>query len=378
MRFSGVSVAALALCAVAYAEEAAAEAAPEDANTEGAYSYNPGAGEKYDSSKKDEGKGGKSRKDLAEGHAFCEFDNCYEVLGVEPTAGMIAIKRAYRRFANEFHPDKCKSGNVEECRKLFPKYANAYEILTNTEMRKNYDYVLANPHEFPGFYMKFSKPVYAPKTDLRFVFVFSVLALAAAQHYIKKGMYEQALGNVKRDPRFKYTERLKAIMNASTSASSPKKSGTQRGESNSSKGKGGPKGEELEKKKKAAEEQLAADLAAELPPPPSIADNVAVSLFKLPLTLTYTAMWVMGGGMSDPAYKTRKALGLSAEDWETVDAEEQAELVGKELWVGENLEAYEEEMGLGGNKGQKSAKEKRAARERKRQARNPSAAVIED
>ena len=147
---------------------------------------------------------------------------------------------------------------------------------------------------------------------------------------------------------------------------------------------------------------------------------MAVSLFKLPLTLAYTAMWAVSGGMSDPGYKTRKALGLSADEWEVrhldrrtlpllappspgscsrapcalllflsdtalsralvqaVDAEEQAELVGKELWVGENLEAYEEETGANDSKGQKSGKEKRAARERKRQARNPSAAVIED
>jgi len=105
---------------------------------------------------------------------------------------------------------------------------------------------------------------------------------------------------------------------------------------------------------------------------------VAVSLFKLPLTATYTFLWLMGGGMRDPAYKTRKALGFSQDEWATLDAEEQAELVGKELWVGENLEKYEAETGVLGGIGEKSAKEKRAARERKRAARNPSTPVIED
>jgi DnaJ-class molecular chaperone len=48
-------------------------------------------------------------------------------------------------LAAEWHPDKCPGGDVEKCREEFPKYANAYEILSNSEMRKNYDYVLANP-----------------------------------------------------------------------------------------------------------------------------------------------------------------------------------------------------------------------------------------
>ena len=28
-------------------------------------------------------------------------------------------------------------------------------------MRKNYNYVLDNPYEFPGFYLKYSRPQYA-------------------------------------------------------------------------------------------------------------------------------------------------------------------------------------------------------------------------
>ena len=52
-------------------------------------------------------------------------------------------------------------------------------------------------------------------------------------------------------------------------------------------------------------------------------DNVAVELFKAPLTLTYSVMWVMSGGMREPGYMTRKALGMSAAEWADVDEEEQ-------------------------------------------------------
>ena len=356
------------------------EAPPEHESTP--YTFIPGQGEQKEESAKDTGKGGKSRKELAEGLSFCEYDNCYELLGVDPKAGPIPIKRAYRKLAAEYHPDKCASGDIQRCREIFPKYANAYEVLSSSEMRKNYDYVLAHPYEFPGFYLKYSKPTYAPKTDLRFVFVVTIIAAAAVQHFLKKSQYEMELSRVKKDPRFRYNERLKEIIarEALAKSASPKKGagGGFRGQAKESKAPL-PKGEELEKAKKRAEEILESELAEELPPPPSASDNVAISLFKLPLTFTYGLLWVASGGMREPGYRTRRALGLSTSEWAEIDDEEQKELIGKELWVGENLSAYEQEVAmLEGPKGSKTGKEKRAARERKRQLRNPSAMQIDD
>jgi len=316
--------------------------------------------------------GGKSRKELAEGKAYCEYDNCYELLGVKNDAGPIPIKRAYRRLAAEWHPDRCPSGDVEKCREVFPKYANAYEILSNTEMRKNYDYVLANPYEFPSFYLQYSKPKYAPKSDLRFVLLLTLLVAAGVQYLLQRSIYEQALSAVKKDPRARYNERLKEVMARQLS---PKKSPG----ALSTKREKAAKPEELEKRKRAAEAELAEELAAELPSPPSLADNLALSFFKAPLTMVYTALWIMSGGMHEPSYMTRKALGIGSAEWEAIDEDEQAELIGKELWVNENLEAYEgtiaEEERKG--KGAKSGKEKREQRMRKKEKRNPSAAVIE-
>lgn len=324
---------------------------------------------------------GKTRKELAEGKSYCEYDNCYELLGVTPESGPIPIKRAYRRLAAEWHPDKCASGDIAKCREVFPKYANAYEVLSNSEMRKNYDYVLANPYEFPGFYLRYSRPKYAPKSDLRTVLVLTLLAAAGVQYLIKHSMYEQALAAVKKDPRMRYNERVKEIMTRMEKSSTPKKlpSGGARGDAGSTK-HNKTKAEEAEKKRKAAEEQLELELASELPPPPSFYDNIAVDAFKAPLTLTYSVLWVIGGGMREPGYRTRKALGMSAAEWADVDEAEQAELVGRELWISENLEAYEEEIAAADAKGKgpKSGKEKREQRARKKQLRNPSTMVIED
>lgn len=297
----------------------------------------------------------KSRRELAEGHVFCESDDCYELLGVSPTANPTTIKRAYRRLAAEYHPDRCTGGDLPKCREKFPKMANAYEVLGTAEMKKNYDYVMANPMEFPGFFMRYSRPKYAPKSDLRVVFVLSVLLAAAAQLYIKRANYKRDVEHVKRDPRNRYAERLKLVMERmdKAGAAAKKASGAARGEANSS--KTGKKGEALEKARKAAEAVLDAEMAAEMPPQPAITDTILADVFKLPLTLTYAALWLMSGGMREPGYMTRRALGVDAATWEATPEAEQAELVGLELWVAENLAAFEAQEAAG----QKQKKPKR-------------------
>jgi len=196
---------------------------------------------------------------------------------------------------------------------------------------------------------------------------------------LKQSMYEQALTAIKKDPRARYNERLKEIMARQEKSPSPKKAtGTQRGESLSTKRDKTIKPEELEKRKKAAEEILESEFAAQLPPPPSIGDNVAVATFKAPLTLIYTFLWALGGGMSDPGYKTRKALGWSEAEWVLLESEEQEELVAKELWVSANLAEYEAETAETERSGPKTGKEKRLERQRKKAKRDPSAPMIED
>jgi len=61
----------------------------------------------------------------------------YEVLGVEKSASADDIKRAYRRLAIKFHPDK-NPGDTEAETK-FKECAEAYEVLSDAEKRKQYD-----------------------------------------------------------------------------------------------------------------------------------------------------------------------------------------------------------------------------------------------
>src|SRR3954465_12091485 len=61
----------------------------------------------------------------------------YEVLGVEKNAGPADLKKAYRKLAQEFHPDKNPDDKVAE--EKFKECANAYQILSDEDQRAAYD-----------------------------------------------------------------------------------------------------------------------------------------------------------------------------------------------------------------------------------------------
>eukprot|EP00760_Papus_ankaliazontas_P039547 PhM_4_TR9633/c1_g1_i1/m.64339/K09503/DNAJA2; DnaJ homolog subfamily A member 2 len=61
----------------------------------------------------------------------------YDLLGVDPTADEDAIKRAYRKLALKYHPDK-NPGDAAAAEK-FKELSVAYEILSDADKRKRYD-----------------------------------------------------------------------------------------------------------------------------------------------------------------------------------------------------------------------------------------------
>nr|XP_023655201.1 dnaJ homolog subfamily B member 14 [Paramormyrops kingsleyae] len=76
-------------------------------------------------------------KEQAEGvQKIKKCKDYYEVLGVAKDAGEEDLKKAYRKLALKFHPDKNHAPGATEA---FKKIGNAYAVLSNPAKRKQYD-----------------------------------------------------------------------------------------------------------------------------------------------------------------------------------------------------------------------------------------------
>jgi DnaJ-class molecular chaperone len=60
----------------------------------------------------------------------------YEILGVNKSSTAEEIKKAYRKLALQYHPDKNKSADASE---KFKEVTHAYEVLSDPQKRQTYD-----------------------------------------------------------------------------------------------------------------------------------------------------------------------------------------------------------------------------------------------
>src|ERR1700712_1716238 len=72
----------------------------------------------------------------------------YKVLGVDKKATAAEIKKAYRKLARQYHPDKNPGDAKSEAR--FKEISLAHDVLGDPEKRKEYDRALANPFSSAG------------------------------------------------------------------------------------------------------------------------------------------------------------------------------------------------------------------------------------
>lgn len=80
------------------------------------------------------------------------FKNYYEKLGLQDNASDDEVKKAYKKMAIKYHPDKQANKSSEEkveAEKKFKIIAEAYEILTNKDKYKQNNF--NNIHSARGF-----------------------------------------------------------------------------------------------------------------------------------------------------------------------------------------------------------------------------------
>lgn len=71
-----------------------------------------------------------------------EYKDYYKILGVEKSATQDEIKKAYRKLAMKYHPDRNQGNKTAE--EKFKEITEANEVLSDPEKRKKYDTLGAN------------------------------------------------------------------------------------------------------------------------------------------------------------------------------------------------------------------------------------------
>ncbi len=75
-----------------------------------------------------------------------DYKDYYKILGVSKNASQDEIKKAYRKLAVKYHPDKNKDNKTAE--EKFKEVNEAHEVLGDPEKRKKYDQLGANWRQY--------------------------------------------------------------------------------------------------------------------------------------------------------------------------------------------------------------------------------------
>ena len=70
-----------------------------------------------------------------------KFQDYYETLGVARDADADAIKKAYRKLALKWHPDRHQGEGLAQAEETFKHLSEAYEVLSDPEKRAKYDHL---------------------------------------------------------------------------------------------------------------------------------------------------------------------------------------------------------------------------------------------
>jgi len=70
---------------------------------------------------------------------YISDNDCYAIMGVEKNCDEATLKRVYKRLIMELHPDKQPVHARTEAHEAFVRMQNAFEMLSDNPLRRNYD-----------------------------------------------------------------------------------------------------------------------------------------------------------------------------------------------------------------------------------------------
>lgn len=302
---------------------------------------------------------------------FCGQYDCYQILGFDyenygrEKPSTKTITKRYRALSREWHPDKSKHKDAKE---RFVKIARAYEVLTDVQQRKEYDFMRYNQE---AYFQKYGASVlfkYAPKTDMLAVLIILTILANAFSWLAQKQRWQQVANRLIQatvedwSPSQGGTLESKHLREQALEQLSQQEKNEADADSNNNSAKS-KKAAKLSAKDKKKHEQdrlrpIVVNLVEEMHDfgagfhKPTWRDLLSVRMAYWPYFIAVGTVWqtkyyarrLQGLELNDEERQvlTERAVGPVA--WELASEEDKNDMVKLELWVTENLVDWKEEQ----------------------------------
>lgn len=120
---------------------------------------------------------------------YCGDTSCYKVLGVKKMATNIELTEAFNKIEQKYNPEINKDGNEM----MYQKALEAYNVLKDEEIRRDYDIMIDDPYNIPQNYFFYFKHNVLPNVDIQRVVVLCIIIISVLQYCYKKHMYSNAV-----------------------------------------------------------------------------------------------------------------------------------------------------------------------------------------